>query len=207
VVRSTGCRRLICPRTMFSHVGVLESSKSAMNVEAPELSALMTILRSTGPVISTRRSCRSAGTGAMVHSASRIERVSGRNAKLALPVSRRAWRVARAFIRSRRRASYLRCRCATNPSAWGVRMRSKRFGWSGGSWMPGMVKFSRFIAFSSIGRGGLLAANRRRLDEELLVLRRSVQRRGRRLAGLDDLGHVVEVPGADFALVFHRGEA
>ena len=32
-----------------------------MNPRAPELSALMTILRSTGPVISTRRSCRSAG--------------------------------------------------------------------------------------------------------------------------------------------------
>jgi hypothetical protein len=38
--------------------GVLES---AMKTFAPELSALMTILRSTGPVISVRRSCRSAG--------------------------------------------------------------------------------------------------------------------------------------------------
>src|SRR6266446_3510298 len=55
MVRSTAWRRLIWPRTMFSHVGVLESSKSAMNVDAPELSALMIILRSTGPVISTRR--------------------------------------------------------------------------------------------------------------------------------------------------------
>ena len=34
-------------------------------MRAPELKALMTILRSpAGPVISTRRSCRSAGTGA-----------------------------------------------------------------------------------------------------------------------------------------------
>ena len=44
-------------------MGELASSKSAMNTLAPELSALMTILRSTGPVISTRRSCRSAGNG------------------------------------------------------------------------------------------------------------------------------------------------
>ena len=41
------------------HVGALESSKSAMKTEAPEFRALMTILRSTGPVISTRLSCRS----------------------------------------------------------------------------------------------------------------------------------------------------
>ena len=34
-----------------------------MNTFAPELSALMIILRSAGPVISTRRSCRSAGIG------------------------------------------------------------------------------------------------------------------------------------------------
>ena len=39
----------------------MASSKSAMNTLAPELSALITILRSTGPVISTRRSARSAG--------------------------------------------------------------------------------------------------------------------------------------------------
>src|SRR5450631_2459854 len=207
MVRSTAWRRLICPRTMFSHVGVLESSKSAMNVDAPEFSALMTILRSTGPVISTRRSRRSAGIGAMVHSASRIDRVSGRNAKLALPVSRRACLAARAFISSRRRASYLRCRCATNPSACGVRMRSKRFDWSGGTWMPGMVKFSRFMVLSSIGRRRLLRTNRHRLDEELLVLGGSMQGRGGRLACLNDLRHVVEIAGADLALVLDRGEA
>jgi hypothetical protein len=43
---------------MFLQVGEFESSKSAMNPRAPELSALMTILRSVGPVISTRLSCR-----------------------------------------------------------------------------------------------------------------------------------------------------
>jgi hypothetical protein len=41
---------------MFGPVGELESSKSAMNPFAPEFSALMTILRDVGPVISTRRS-------------------------------------------------------------------------------------------------------------------------------------------------------
>ena len=56
---------------MLLQVGVFESSKSAMNTLAPELSALITILRSVGPVISTRRSCRSWGTGATVQSDSR----------------------------------------------------------------------------------------------------------------------------------------
>ena len=38
-----------------------------MNTRAPELSALITILRSVGPVISTRRSCRSGGASATRH--------------------------------------------------------------------------------------------------------------------------------------------
>ena len=41
---------------MLVQVGVLASSKSAMKTLAPQFSALMIILRSTGPVISTRRS-------------------------------------------------------------------------------------------------------------------------------------------------------
>ena len=43
-----------------------------MKQEAPELSALITILRSGGPVISTRRSSRSFGSGATVQSPSRM---------------------------------------------------------------------------------------------------------------------------------------
>ena len=43
---------------MFSHSGVLASSRSASQTFAPELSALIVILRSVGPVISTRRSTR-----------------------------------------------------------------------------------------------------------------------------------------------------
>ena len=71
-------RRLMWPSSRLFHVGVLESSKSAMKTFAPELSALMIILRSTGPVISTRRSRISAGRGATVHADSRMERVSSR---------------------------------------------------------------------------------------------------------------------------------
>jgi hypothetical protein len=52
-----------------------------MNTCAPEFSALMIILRSTGPVISTRRSSRSAGSGATFQSPSRTLAVSGRNPK------------------------------------------------------------------------------------------------------------------------------
>src|SRR6185436_8616493 len=44
------------------------------------------------------------------------------------------------------------------------------------------------------------------LVEELLVLRRTVQRRGRGLAAGHDLGQLVEVAGADLALVLDRGE-
>ena len=45
------------PSTRFDQVGEFASSKSAMKTCAPELSALITIFRSVGPVISTRRSC------------------------------------------------------------------------------------------------------------------------------------------------------
>ena len=49
-----------------------------MKTRAPELSALIIILRSTGPVISQRRSRRSAGAAATRHSASRTSAVSAR---------------------------------------------------------------------------------------------------------------------------------
>ena len=49
----------------LSQVGELASSKSAMKTLAPELSALIIILRSTGPVISTRRSA--SGLGRLGH--------------------------------------------------------------------------------------------------------------------------------------------
>ena len=49
-----------------------------MNTRAPEFSALIIILGSAGPVISTRRSSKSAGAGATVQSASRISWVEAR---------------------------------------------------------------------------------------------------------------------------------
>ena len=78
----------------LSQVGELASSKSAMNTFAPELSALMTILRSTGPVISTRRSAIAGGYGATFQSASRIDAVSGRKSGSS-PVRRPACRSPR----------------------------------------------------------------------------------------------------------------
>ena len=71
-----------------------ESSKSAMNTLAPELSALIIILRSTGPVISTRRSCRSAGIGPRASRARGSARVSGRKSG-SLPASSSSWRATR----------------------------------------------------------------------------------------------------------------
>ena len=69
------------PRSRLAQVGHNESSKSAMKTFAPELSALMTILRSGGPVISTRRSRRSCGIAATRHSAARSARVSCREVR------------------------------------------------------------------------------------------------------------------------------
>jgi hypothetical protein len=56
IVPSIASVRFACPEIMFGPVGEFASSKSAMNPFAPEFSALMTILRDVGPVISTRRS-------------------------------------------------------------------------------------------------------------------------------------------------------
>ena len=67
-MRRTASCTLRWPSCTLAHVGEFASSKSAMKTFAPELSALIIIFRSTGPVISTRRSCRSAGAGATVNS-------------------------------------------------------------------------------------------------------------------------------------------
>ena len=81
---------------MFDQYGEFESSKSAMKPRAPELSALMTILRVVGPVISTRRSANAAGTGAIVKS-------SGAETKESFsPASSAAWRSSRARSSSTR---------------------------------------------------------------------------------------------------------
>lgn len=63
-------RRFTCPETTLCQCGVLASSRSASQTFAPEFIALIAILRSVGPVISIRRSSRSAGCGATVQSPS-----------------------------------------------------------------------------------------------------------------------------------------
>ena len=72
----TASCRLIWPSMILSQLGASESSKSAMNTFTLALSALITILRSTGPVISTRRSRRSCGMPRICQSPSRMEVVS-----------------------------------------------------------------------------------------------------------------------------------
>ena len=123
MVRRTASIRLSWPSIWFAQVGVFESSKSAMNTFAPEFNALMIILRSTGPVISTRRSSKSLGIGATVHSESRIACVSGRKSGFS-PAFRRPWRSALAARSPIRRVWKRRCRAATNCIASGVRTRS-----------------------------------------------------------------------------------
>ena len=61
MVRAMASVRLIWPSIRLLQVGVFASSKSAMKTLEPEFSALIIILRSVGPVISMRRSWRSAG--------------------------------------------------------------------------------------------------------------------------------------------------
>ena len=73
-------RRVSCPSITFAQVGLVASSWSASQTFAPEFSALIAILRSVGPVISTRRSSRPGAVPATRHDGSlRIHSVSGRN--------------------------------------------------------------------------------------------------------------------------------
>src|SRR4051794_14180397 len=109
---------------MFDQVGELASSKSAMKPRAPELSALITILRSVGPVISTRRFCSFGGAGATCQSPSRISFVSGRKSSIS-PAARRARRSLRRSSSSRRRSSKCSCSAAMKASASSVSTCSK----------------------------------------------------------------------------------
>ena len=102
IVRSIASIRFAWPPTTFIQVGEFASSKSAMKPRAPEFRALMTIFRSTGPVISTRRSRRSCGGGSTCQSRSRTSRVSGRKSSVP-PRSSSAWRAERRSRSSRRR--------------------------------------------------------------------------------------------------------
>src|SRR5436190_20236797 len=109
---------------MFLQVGAFASSKSAMKIFAPEFSALITILRSVGPVISTRRSSMSPGIGAHFQSPSRICFVSGKKSSPS-PSSSRLCRSCRRSRHCLRRVPKSRCSFATKASASGVKISEK----------------------------------------------------------------------------------
>src|SRR6188508_3849893 len=142
----------------------------------------MTILRSpAGPVISTRRSWRSAGTGATRQSPSRTERVSSRKSGSS-PASIRSWRSARARRSSSRRPANSRWSATTRSSASGVRTPA-----SSGA-------LTTAVAMALNLHGHL----------ELGLLGRALQRERRALPARDGLEHRVEVAGPDLALVACR---
>ena len=115
----TASRRVSCPPTTLRQCGVLASSRSASHTRAPELRALIAIFGSVGPVISTRRSRRSAGTGATVQSESRTSAVPGRKSRRPVrAISSR--RLRRAASSSSRRSWKRASRSATKASASGV---------------------------------------------------------------------------------------
>jgi hypothetical protein len=110
----------------LSHSGVLASSKSASHTFAPELSALIVIFLSVGPVISTRRSMRPGAGGATRHDVSlRIASVLVRKSSMA-PADSSRCRSALAASRSRRRSPSSRCSTPIRSSASGVRISSYR---------------------------------------------------------------------------------
>ncbi len=145
----------------------------------------MTIFRSpAGPVISTRRSWRSAGHGrdapvALAHGAGRLEEV-GELARLdpLLPLGPRAAGAPPAGRRTRAASA------TTRSSASGVRTPAS----------SGARTVSR--------RRCVAHATRRHL--ELRLLGRALERERRALAAGDRLEHRVEVAGADLALVARR---
>ena len=119
-VRRTACIRFAWPSIRLAQVGHSESSKSAMKTFAPEFSALMTILRSGGPVISTRRSSRSAGIAPIFQSASRSACVSSGKSGNA-PASNCRCSAARRASSSSRSCEKRSASSLTKPIASGVR--------------------------------------------------------------------------------------
>lgn len=150
MVRLTASYRLTCPSRLLAQVGEFESSKSAMNVAAPEFNALfvregepsvcvpretscvrrgarawthpMTIFLETGPVISTRLSSRPGlGAGPCQVGSLRMCSVSLRKSGSA-PASNWACWSWRRWRSDLRVGLKLRWRTARNSSAAGVRI-------------------------------------------------------------------------------------
>src|SRR6478609_2437506 len=147
-------------------LGEVASSKSAIHTFAPELSALMLILRLGGPVISARRSSRPGAGGAtrqpvsLRTSAVVVRKSTDSPAEMRLPRSRRA------ASSSARRPEWAPSSLATNASASGVRISSKRgciepliLGSFGGSNMTCLL-LRRTAVTTWLGRwGGTARAN------------------------------------------------
>ena len=123
----------------------------------------MVILRSVGPVISTRRSSRSAGAGATVQSAARDVRRLGQEVEP--PGARRPRRAA--AVRERQQlvaaGAEPRCSSATKASASGVRISSA----PSGSATPLLTVRVRAVVGEGVtksdnlsGAGGLTAGSR-----------------------------------------------
>ena len=124
MVLSRASLRLSWPSIMFDHSGVLASSKSASQTLAPELSALIVIFLSVGPVISTRLSTRPAAGGATRQVvSSRMCAVSGRKSSIA-PLLSSACRRRRAASSSARRTPSASCSATSSSRAFGVRISS-----------------------------------------------------------------------------------
>ena len=102
----------------FDQVGLRASSKSAMKTFAPEFRALIIIFGSAGPVISTRRSSRSAGAGATRQSPARTSAVAGRKSG-SRPAAISAWRAVRRRSSACRSPLNRRSRSATKATARG----------------------------------------------------------------------------------------
>src|SRR3954468_8530538 len=121
-VRRTAWVQLSWPAIALAQGGESASSKSAMKTLAPELSALIIIFRSTGPVISTRRSFRSAGADATCQLRSRISRVSSRKFGSS-PLLRHRWSSRRRWSSACRRGPICRASSSTKASDSGVIIR------------------------------------------------------------------------------------
>jgi hypothetical protein len=156
--RRTASMRLICPVIWFDQVGELASSKSAMNTFAPEFRALMIILRSTGPVISTLRSSRSAGSFATFQSPALTEAVSGRKSHPSA-VSKPFARARRAARSSSTRPPKVLTSDSTKASAAGVSTVSKP-----GSIAPPIVKPVLVMAATVLVNRSISTSAARKID-------------------------------------------
>ena len=145
----------------FSHVGADASSKSASQTLAPEFRALMVILRSVGPVISTRRSFSAAGAGATFQeSSARIAAVSGRKSSVEVrAISAR--RSPRRASSSSRRGVNRRCSSATKARAASVRTSSCRGRGSASTMASGDGAGADMSCHSFSGRCGRRLCGRR----------------------------------------------